>query len=215
MKLIRLNTFETNSSSCNAITVLKTSDYVKFKAGELFYVGDYDYSDDHNTYYNELASKDFLTIEEIKDRVIDYINSEKLAQLKQQESDNAWGNGYRAAEYILKVNPNIDFYKTALSKDEAIKLSKSDINYEPTVFESELKREHYGQTKSNLSKQDWLIKNFLEYLGNYVRDFIMDTVLECESGRTSYYQMFEMDVWLVKDPIEVGDQTVIRSYISC
>jgi len=215
MKLIRLNTFETNSSSCNAVTVLKTSDYIKFKSGELFYIGDYDYSDDHKVYYNELASKDFVTIEEIRNRVIDYVNSDKLSQLKQKESETGWGNTYRAAEYILNANPDIKFYKTALSKDGSIKISESDINYMPTIFESELKREHYGQSKSNLSKHDWLIKNFLEYIGNYVRDFIMDTVLECESGRTSYYQMFEMDVWIIKDPIEVGDQTVIRSYISC
>lgn len=215
MRLIRLNTFETNSSSCHSVTVLKTSDYIKFKNGETFYIGDYEYHDDHNTYYNELKSEDFLTIEDIRDRVIEYLSYESnLQSLKDQDSQSGWGITYRAAEFLVKMKPDIDFYKKVMSEDGE-KITISELNYIPTVFDSELKRKHFGFEKSNLSLPDYIVQSFVDYIQSYIFDFITDTVLQSHSGKTSFYLMFKSDVYPVCEPIEVGDQTIIKSYISC
>ena len=215
MKLIRLNTFETNSSSCHSVTVFKTSDYIKFKNGETFYIGDYEYQDDHNTYYNELKSEDFLTIEDIRDRVIEYLSYESnLQSLKDQDSQSGWGTTYRAAEFLVNMKPDIDFYKKVMSEDNK-KVTISKLNYRPTVFDSELKRKHFGFEKSNLSLPDYIVQSFVDYIQSYIFDFITDTVLQSHSGKTSFYLMFKSDVYLVCEPIEVGDQTIIKSYISC
>lgn len=215
MRLIRLNTFETNSSSCHSVTVFKTSDYIKFKNGETFYIGDYEYHDDHNTYYNELKSEDFLTIEDIRDRVIEYLSYESnLQSLKDQDSQSGWGITYRAAEFLVKMKPDIDFYKKVMSEDDE-KITISELNYNPTVFDSELKRKHFGFEKSNLSLPDYIVQSFVDYIQNYIFDFITDTVLQSHSGKTSFYLMFQSDVYPVCEPIEVGDQTIIKSYISC
>lgn len=215
MKLIRLNTFETNSSSCHSITVFKTSDFIKFKNGETFYIGDYEYHDDHNTYYNELKSEDFLTIEDIKDRVIEYLSYESnLRNLRDHDSESGWGNTYRAAEFLVKTNPDIDFYKKVMLEDDE-KVTISKLNYNPTIFDSELKRTHYGFEKSNLSLPDYIVQTFVESIDSYIADFITDTVLQCQSGVTSFYLMFQSDACLVCEPIEIGDQTIARTYISC
>ena len=215
MKLIRLNTFETNSSSCHSVTVFKTSDYIKFKNGETFYIGDYEYQDDHNTYYNELKSEDFLTIEDIRDRVIEYLSYESnLQSLKDQDSQSGWGTTYRAAEFLVNMKPDIDFYKKVMSEDNK-KVTISKLNYRPTVFDSELKRKHFGFEKSNLSLPDYIVQSFVDYIQSYIFDFITDTVLQSHSGKTSFYLMFKSDVYPVCEPIEVGDQTIIKSYISC
>lgn len=215
MRLIRLNTFETNSSSCHSVTVFKTSDYIKFKNGETFYIGDYEYHDDHNTYYNELKSEDFLTIEDIRDRVIEYLSYESnLQSLKDQDSQVGWGTTYRAAEFLVKMKPDIDFYKKIMSEDGE-KITISELNYNPTVFDSELKRKHFGFEKSNLSLSDYIVQSFVDYIQSYIFDFITDTVLQSHSGKTSFYLMFQSDVYPVCEPIEVGDQTIIKSYISC
>lgn len=135
MKLIRLGTFETNSSRCHSVTVFKTADYIRFKNGELFYVGDYEYSDDHDTYYNELRSEDFLTMEEIRDRTYNYINNNaNMASLRSHDARSGWGTTYRVAEFLLKTNPSLDFYKKVFSEND--KCVVTEFNYEPTVFDS-------------------------------------------------------------------------------
>lgn len=61
MKQIRYGVFETNSSSTHSITMCSNDDYRKWERGEVFFLQDCWGSD------SEFKSKDFVTVEELRD----------------------------------------------------------------------------------------------------------------------------------------------------
>lgn len=74
MRIIRINTFETNSSSTHSITMCSKSDYEKWKKGELLYDRWHDklVSPEDKNSEVEYTDKDYFTFEEFFDYYSEY-----------------------------------------------------------------------------------------------------------------------------------------------
>ena len=76
---VRENTFETNSSSCHCLTIIKKSLAEKLKNREVFYIGDYHcYSDSDEVCVNDLSNvedKDLITVEQIREELKKWVNT--------------------------------------------------------------------------------------------------------------------------------------------
>ena len=70
MKTVRFGTFETNSSSCHAITAMRKSDWEKFKNGETFIKEKIDVTYSEDDYYGLRAQaikpESFVSFDELK-----------------------------------------------------------------------------------------------------------------------------------------------------
>ena len=74
---VRENTFETNSSSCHSLTIIKKSLAEKLKNKEVFYIGNYKcYSDCDEVLVNDLGNvpeKDLITAAQLRQKIKEWV----------------------------------------------------------------------------------------------------------------------------------------------
>ena len=109
MKCIRENVFESNSSSCHSLVIAQTDLLKQLQTGEVFYLGEFEYYDDHELYVNELEPELFVEATRLREALTDCIKNTTLENLPDEEEEGSEKDVYENVSETLKNNLDADF----------------------------------------------------------------------------------------------------------
>lgn len=154
MKTIRFGTFETNSSSCHCVTIMKPSAYDAVKEQKAVVHNVYNSAEEYNTISVTIRSYDVIPINELYEEfLLEYPKCANLEYFK-DEIDSYFEGMWDAFEYLIQ---DITFFKKLIFFEEKKPTFKLSEVYNGTIIRVE-SEDNYNKTHSPEWFMAWLFR---------------------------------------------------------
>lgn len=154
MKTIRFGTFETNSSSCHCVTIMKPSAYDAVKEQKAVVHNVYNSAEEYNTISVTIRSYDVIPINELYEEfLLEYSKCANLEYFK-DEIDSYFEGMWDAFEYLIQ---DITFFKKLIFFEEKKPTFKLSEVYNGTIIRVE-SEDNYNKTHSPEWFMAWLFR---------------------------------------------------------
>ena len=155
MKTIRFGTFETNSSSCHCVTVMRPSIYEAVKEQKSVVHNVYDHAEEHSEISTTIHSYDLIPINELhKEFLLEYPKCANIEYFK-DNMESYFEGMWEAFESLIQ---DVDFFKKLIFFEEKKPTFKLSEVYSGSITRVDLDDDLFNVTHSLEWIMAWIFR---------------------------------------------------------